>query len=160
MRFLIRILNVMIAVLIILITVFITLQALDRHLAISNFDAYEHLARISLVWLVFLGYAVGLHGNSNIRIELFEHFLSPLAAVVLRVLMDVLMLALALVINVKGWTVYEIGSTQTIMGTPFTQGTVYLAIQVGTLLISLVLIQRIFASTVELFTGRRSKASS
>jgi TRAP-type C4-dicarboxylate transport system permease small subunit len=142
MRVIVLALRTLVGALTAAILLLVTMQAVDRHLMLSRFDAYEHLARLALVWLVFLGYALGLHENANLRIQLLDHWLPARWVLAKQLVLDLLMLAVVALIHIKGWRVVDIGATQQIMGTPFSYAAVFLAVQVGTLLVAAVLIVR------------------
>jgi TRAP-type C4-dicarboxylate transport system permease small subunit len=56
-----------------MVLVFTVGQVFDRHLLKSTFAAHDQFARIGLVWLTFLGIAVGIRDRTNVRIELLNH---------------------------------------------------------------------------------------
>lgn len=106
-------------------------QVLDRYILRSSFDAHDQFARIGMVWLTFLGIAVGIRDRINVRIELFHHFASPTLRRRVAVLLDLVMLAVAGFLVAVGFGLLEVGSFQAIMGTPLNYDIMYAALLAG-----------------------------
>lgn len=126
-----------------IILLFTAGSVLDRHIFKSSFDAYDQIARLALVWMTFLGFALALRERQTIRIEILESLLGPRARLVLETIFDAGMLALAVLLLVKGWAVAEVGAFQDIIGTPFTYAWSYAAIPAASVLLILFLALRI-----------------
>lgn len=125
------------------VLVFTVGQVADRYVIKSQFDAHDQIARIGMVWLVFLGFAIGVRERSNIRIEVLQHFLPARVRQASVLLLDILMLAVTLLILVVGWQLLEIGSFQAIMGTSLYYDVMYGALLTGMILLAVFLILRI-----------------
>jgi TRAP-type C4-dicarboxylate transport system permease small subunit len=133
------------------VLVFTVGQVVDRYLLKTSFGAYDQYARLGMVWLTFIGIAIGIRDRVNIRIELLNH-LAPIKVRRLVVLaLELLILCVATVLIVVGSRLLEIGAFQTIMGTNLAYDSMYAALLVGMGLLNIFLILR-FANF--LFGGR------
>lgn len=126
-------------------------QVADRYVFKSQFDAHDQIARIGMVWMAFLGFALGVRSRTNIRIEVIQHFLPEGVKRVAGVVLDMIMLAVTGFLLFNGWQLLEVGSFQAIMGTPFYYDVMYGALLCGLVLLAIFLVLRI-ADT--LFGGR------
>jgi TRAP-type C4-dicarboxylate transport system permease small subunit len=133
------------------VLVFTVGQVPDRYVFKSSFSAYDQFSRLALVWLTFLGIAIGVRERANIRIELLEHFLPPRLTRALSVLLDLVVLVSAILVVVVGWRLLEVGSYQAIIGTPFTYEIVYGGLLLGMALLALFLVFRV----LDVFAGGR-----
>lgn len=118
-------------------------QVADRYVLKSQFDAHDQIARIGMVWMAFLGFALGVRSRANIRIEVIQHFLPESVRRVSGVLLDVVMMVIAITLLVNGWQLLEVGSFQAIMGTPFYYDVMYGALLAGLILLVIFLALRI-----------------
>lgn len=118
-------------------------QVLDRYIFKTTFDAYDQIARLGLVWMTFLGFALAFQERRTIRVELLDTVLGPNLMKWRETLFDLMILALVVLLHVKGWRVTEVGAYQAIIGTPFTYAWSYAAIPVATALLALFLVIRI-----------------
>lgn len=143
----VRILEALVKALVVLALVvvltFTVGQVADRYVLKTQFDSYDQIARIGMVWLTFLGFALGVRSRSNIRIELVQHALSERARRISGVFLDLVMLAVAIALLSHGWRLLEVGSFQAIMGTPFYYDVMYGALLAGLVLLVLFLVFRI-----------------
>lgn len=126
-----------------MVLIFSFAQVLDRYLLKTQFDAWDQLARISMVWAAFLGAAMALRERRNIVIELIDAHLSPRWIKIRDRVFDSLLLLLAVILFIKSIPVVEVGMFQSIMGTPFTQAVSYAALTVSMGLFILFLLMRI-----------------
>ena len=138
-----RIVKTGVVIALIAILVFTVGQVPDRYFFKSSFSAYDQFARLGLVWLTFLGIAIGIRERANIRVELLEHFLPPRLTRAMSVLLDVVVLLSAILVLVVGWRLLDVGSYQAIIGTPFTYAIVYGGLLIGMALLILYLILRL-----------------
>jgi len=120
---------VVIALLIIL--VFTVAQVVDRYGLHVDFNAWDQIAQLALVWLTFLGVALAIRDGVNIRVDLIDAWLSSRMVRFRNVATDLLAIALLTVVQVKIWRLVEIGGGQVIMGTPFTLSATFMALAVG-----------------------------
>lgn len=132
---------VFVAMLVVLIFTFC--QALDRYLLKTSFDAYDQIAKIGLVWLVFTGTAVAYAQHANLRIDLISNYLPPALRRAREALFELAILAICVLVNIKAWSVLEVVAFQLILGTPFSNAVPYSAILLGTLAIALSCVLRL-----------------
>ncbi|MDF3942337.1 TRAP transporter small permease [Achromobacter denitrificans] len=125
------------------VLVFCFAQVLDRYLLKTQFDAWDQLARIGMLWCAFLGAAMALRERRNVVIDLIDSHLSERARRVRDRLFDALLLALAATLFYKGLDVVEVGHFQDIVGTPFTYAVSYAALTAGMVFFMLFLALRL-----------------
>jgi TRAP-type transport system small permease protein len=148
-RLLERLLGWAVGVLVLVILVIVTGQFLDRHVIDLPWDAPDQLARICIIWLTFLGTALALSEGAAIRIDLIDHVLPPRLLAWRDLLFDCMLLALVLVIAVKGWKVVQIGANQLLLGTPFTADLPYAGLFTGMVLAAFFVALRIMRRAIE-----------
>ncbi|UFN47365.1 TRAP transporter small permease subunit [Roseomonas sp. OT10] len=118
-------------------------QVVDRYLVKSTFDAYDQLSRLCLVWLTFIGIALGIRERANIRIELLEHLLPGIGTRALAGLLDVVVLLTSAYLVWSGWVLLEVGAYQAIMNTPLSYDVVYAGLLAGLALLAVFLLLRL-----------------
>jgi len=142
----VRILEMLVKVLVVLALVvvltFTVGQVADRYLLKTQFDAHDQIARIGMVWMAFLGFALGVRDRMNIRIEVIQHFLPESIRRIAGIFLDGVMLAISLALLANGWQLLEVGSFQAIMGTPFYYDVMYGALLAGLILLVVFLVLR------------------
>jgi TRAP-type C4-dicarboxylate transport system permease small subunit len=94
-------------------------QFIDRHLSL-NIPAPDQYARVALVWLTFIGFAIAVRNGLNIRVDLIDARLPKKAQKALEIVFDAIMLFLLGVLMVHGWRVVEVGKGQVLLGTVLT----------------------------------------
>ena len=140
-----RLLAWFVAALVVALVAIVTSQLVDRHFFDIPIQAPDQYARIALVWLTFLGFALAIRGNVAVRIDIIDHFLPPAARRWVGIVSDALLLLMLGVLAVKGWAVYEVGAGQLILGTPFTAGLPNAALVAGVALMILYVLVRLVA---------------
>lgn len=145
LRFLDRLLAWCVAGIVVFLVVIVASQLIDRHFFDIPIQAPDQYARIGLVWLTFLGFALAIRGNVAVRVDIIDHFLPPPARRWIGIVSDVVLLALLCMLAIKGWAVFEVGSGQLILGTPFTAGLPNAALVVGVVLMILFVALRLVA---------------
>ena len=85
-------------VLIVLLTVILSVQILNRYIFSTSFVWLEEIARISFVWLIYFSVASAARENSHIRVGLIDMFVSPKVVRRLNYLADALVIVFNLVI--------------------------------------------------------------
>jgi TRAP-type C4-dicarboxylate transport system permease small subunit len=145
-----RVLEWLIAVLVMALVVIVASQFIDRHFVTLPMAAPDAYARVILVWLTFVGFALAVKGGLNIRVDLIDSHLPPGARRLLEYLFDVLMLLLTLVIGFNGWRLIVIGRDQERLGTVLSEAWPSAALFVSCILLVLFLALRIALR----FTGR------
>src|SRR5690242_12482553 len=84
----------MVVALMVALVVIVSLQFVDRHFIDTGIAAPDQYARVALVWLTFIGFAIAVRSMLNIRVDLIDSRLPPRARVSLEVLFDALMVLL------------------------------------------------------------------
>lgn len=138
-----RLARIWLVLMVVVVLAFTFGQVLDRYLVSTGFDGFDQLARLGLVWATFIGIALAFRDRRTIRIELFEERLPPWLKRARDLLFELLVLALLVLVHVKGWPVVAVGARQNILGTPFTLAMGYSALLVGTVLYGLFVLLRI-----------------
>ena len=113
------------------------IQVVARYAMSSPFTGTDQLARIASVWLTFMGAAVAVWKNKNIRIEIIEQFLPNLLKKIMFLIFDILLIILLIVLSFKAYEVTEMGATQDIIATPFSYAVMYSSLFVGSVLMLL-----------------------
>ncbi len=134
-----------------MVLVFTVGQVADRYFIKSQFDAHDQFARIGMVWLTFIGIAVGIRNRANVRIELLSHLASLATRRRVAVVLDLVMLVVSVFLVIVGARLMEIGAFQAIMGTPLNYDTMYGALLAGMSLLAVFMLIR-FA---DILSGRR-----
>lgn len=134
-----------------MVLVFTVGQVLDRHFLKSTFAAHDQFARIGLVWLTFLGIAVGIRDRTNVRIELLNHLAPLRIRRAMAIVIDLVILVVSIFLVIVGLPLLEVGSFQALMGTSLNYDTMYASLLCGLCLLILFLVLR-FADL--LFGGR------
>jgi TRAP-type C4-dicarboxylate transport system permease small subunit len=152
-RFLDRVVKTVLILAMAMVLVFTVGQVADRYFIKSSFDAHDQFARIGLVWLTFIGIAVGIRNRTNVRIELLGHLASVATRRRVAVVLDLVMLVVSVFLVIVGARLMEIGAFQAIMGTPLNYDVMYGALLVGLSLVAVFMVIR-FA---DILSGRRLK---
>lgn len=98
----------------------ITLQFIDRHFIDVPIAAPDAYARILLIWLTFMGFALAGRAGLAIRVDLLDHWLSARTRALLGMAFDFIKLSVLVLLIVKGWVLVQIGFYQSILGTDLT----------------------------------------
>jgi TRAP-type C4-dicarboxylate transport system permease small subunit len=138
-----------VALLVAIALVVVAGQFIDRHFFDLPWDSPDQFARITIIWLCFLGTALALSDGAAIRIDLFDHWLPHRVLVWRDSIFDVLLLAMLIILVVTGWTVVKVGSSQFILGTPFTADVPYSGLLVGSALGALFILARILRRALD-----------
>ena len=138
-----RILEGLIALLVTGLVLIVGSQFVDRHFVTLPMAAPDAYARIMLVWLTFVGFALAVKRGLNIRVDLIDAHLPKVVQRVLEYVFDVTMLLLTGVIGVNGWRLVEIGQDQERLGTGMSEAWPSAALFVSCILLALFLVLRI-----------------
>jgi TRAP-type C4-dicarboxylate transport system permease small subunit len=120
LRALEMVLEWMVALLVLLLVLIVFGQFVDRHFYSLDIAAPDQYARVALVWLTFVGFAVAVRNGLNIRVDLIDARLPKRAQKTLAIVFDAIMLFLLGVLMVHGWRVVEVGKGQVLLGTVLT----------------------------------------
>jgi TRAP-type C4-dicarboxylate transport system permease small subunit len=118
-------------------------QILDRYLLKTEFDAWNQIERIAMVWAALIGAAIAFRERRNLVIELIDSMLPPVVRKVRDVACHLVLLGLAVLLFVKSLRVVEVGLQQDIVGTPFTYAVDYAALSLSLGLFILFLLLRL-----------------
>ena len=138
-----RALEWLIAFLVIALVVIVASQFVDRHFITLPMAAPDAYARILLVWLTFVGFALAVKNGLNIRVDLIDAHLPKAVQRVLEYAFDVMMLVLTGIIGINGWRLVEIGHDQERLGTGMSEAWPSAALFVTCILLALFLLLRI-----------------
>lgn len=138
-----RALDLLIAALVIGLVVIVASSLVDRHLVTLPIPAPDQYARVLLVWLTFIGFAVAVKNGANIRVDLIDSHLPKAARGVLEVVFELAMMALAALIAWHGWRLVEIGRDQERLGTVLSEAWPAIALFVSCLLTIAFLVLRL-----------------
>src|SRR5438477_12861205 len=94
LRLIDRLVEWVVIALMISVVVIRSLQFIDRHFIDTGIAAPDQYARVALVWLTFIGFAIAVRAMVNIRVDLIDARLPPKARMVLEVMFDALMVIL------------------------------------------------------------------
>lgn len=137
--------GLVVAGLVLMLLLLVTGQLVDRHVVDVPIDAPDQYVRIAIIWLTFLGFALAIAEGTAIRVDLIDHWIGPGMKNLLAWLSDLAMLAMAVVIAVKGWRVVEVGASQYLLGTPHTAALPNAGLFVGAVLMCLFLAARLIS---------------
>jgi TRAP-type C4-dicarboxylate transport system permease small subunit len=120
LRLLDRLVEWIVIALMVSLVVIVSLQFIDRHFIDTGIAAPDQYARVALVWLTFIGFAIAVRAAVNIRVDLIDARLPPKVRSILEAAFDVLMVVLLAVLLPGCWRLIEIGKDQELLGTAFT----------------------------------------
>ena len=138
-----RALEWLIAALVAALLIIVASTFIDRHFVTLPMAAPDAYARVILVWLTFIGFALAVKGGLNIRVDLIDAHLPATARLVLDYVFDVVMLALTAMLGVNGWRLVVIGKDQERLGTMMSEAWPSAALLVSCILLVLFLVLRI-----------------
>ena len=138
-----RVLEWLVAALVAALLVIVSSTFIDRHFVTLPMAAPDAYARVILVWLTFIGFALAVKGGLNIRVDLVDARLPAKARRVLEYVFDVVMLALTVMLGVNGWRLVAIGQDQERLGTGMSEAWPSAALFVSCIILALFLVLRI-----------------
>lgn len=119
------------------LTLDLMLGVFSRYVLQNTFTWYDEVARVCFVWAVFLGAAVGVRRGAHFGLHIVIDQLSPRARRFAALATPMVIIALAVVLVVQGWSFVQFGWLQQtpVMGLP--KAWVYAAMPVGGVLMIL-----------------------
>jgi len=138
-----RALEWLIAALVAALLIIVASTFIDRHFVTLPMAAPDAYARVILVWLTFVGFALAVKGGLNIRVDLIDARLPAKARRVLDYVFDAVMLGLTVMLGMNGWRVVAIGQDQERLGTMMSEAWPSAALFVSCILLVLFLMLRI-----------------
>ena len=145
-----RVLEWLVAALVAALLVIVASTFVDRHFVTLPMAAPDAYARVILVWLTFIGFALAVKGGLNIRVDLIDARLPAKARRALDYVFDVVMLGLTVMLGMNGWRVVVIGKDQERLGTMMSEAWPSAALVVSCIVLALFLVLR----TALRFSGR------
>jgi TRAP-type C4-dicarboxylate transport system permease small subunit len=128
----------------------VSLQFVDRHFIDTGIAAPDQYARVALVWLTFIGFAIAVRAAVNIRVDLIDARLPPKARSILEMAFDAMMFVLVAVMLPGCWRLIEIGKDQELLGTVFTSAVPAAGALIASILLLLYLGVRLAARLLRL----------
>lgn len=138
-----RVLEWLVAVLVGALLLIVASTFIDRHFVTLPMAAPDAYARVILVWLTFIGFALAVKGGLNIRVDLIDARLPAKVRRVLDYVFDAVMLGLTAMLGVNGWRLVVIGQDQERLGTGMSEAWPSAALFVACILLVLFLVLRI-----------------
>ncbi len=133
----------LIAALVAALLVIVASTFVDRHFVALPMAAPDSYARVILVWLTFIGFALAVKGGLNIRVDLIDSRLPSKVRRVLEYAFDLVMLGLTVMLGVNGWRLVVIGRDQERLGTMMSEAWPSGALFVSCIVLVLFLVLRI-----------------
>ncbi len=130
----------------------VSLQIIDRHVVDVPIAAPDAYARILLLWIAYVGFALAVRAGMAIRVDLMDHYLPAATRRLLAILFDLLKLAVVALLIVKGWALVDIGFDQVILGTDLSTAVPNAALWVSALMLAVF----VTVSLIDGLTGRPS----
>ena len=138
-----RVLEWIVAVLVAALLVIVASTFVDRHFITLPMAAPDAYARVILVWLTFIGFALAVKDGINIRVDLIDARLPLKWRRALDYAFDVIMLGLTVILGVNGWRLVVIGQDQERLGTGMSEAWPSAALFVSCIVLVLFLVLRI-----------------
>lgn len=138
-----RVLEWLVALLVFGLLVIVASQLVDRHFVTLPMAAPDQYARVMLVWLTFIGFALAVKGGVNVRVDIIDAHLPPRIRLALEYVFDVAMLILTVLAAWHGWPLVGIGLDQERLGTVLSEAWPAAALLLSTLMLALFLLLRI-----------------
>lgn len=138
-----RALEWLVAILVAALLLIVSSTFIDRHFVTLPMAAPDAYARVILVWLTFVGFALAVKNGLNIRVDLIDSRLPEKARRMLEYSFDVVMLGLTVILGVNGWRLVVIGRDQERLGTGMSEAWPSAALFVSCILLVLFLALRI-----------------
>jgi TRAP-type C4-dicarboxylate transport system permease small subunit len=112
-----RALEWFICVLVVVLLVIVASTFIDRHFVTLPMAAPDSYARVILVWLTFIGFALAVKNGLNIRVDLIDSHLPAQLRQLFKYVFDLIMLGLTVMLGLNGWRLVVIGKDQERLGT-------------------------------------------
>lgn len=108
--------------LLVLLSVLLSIQIVNRYLFSTSFVWLEEIARVSFVWLVYFAVAGAARENRHIEIGVVDLFVPPSGLKVIKLLADILVIVFDLVIVWLGilliWSTIQYGDRSPVTEIP------------------------------------------
>ena len=137
-----RILGWLIAALVAALLLIVSSTFIDRHFVTLPMAAPDAYARVMLVWLTFIGFALAVKNGVNVRVDLIDARLPEKVRRILEYVFDVVMLGLTVMLGVNGWRLVVIGLDQERLGTGMSEAWPSAALFISCIILVLFLVLR------------------
>lgn len=151
-----KILTTLVVILMLVTLTAMFAQAVDRYFIHSTIFAYDQIAKISMIWLCFLGLPVVFLKRVNISADLIVELLPKKLVIIRTILFDFIIMFLAIVLVWFGLPVMEVGAFLDIVGVPLTYWSVYLSFNIGMALLVIIKLTQIILTFLDLNSGRQA----
>ena len=121
LRLLERALEWLVSTLVAVLLFIVASTFVDRHFVTLPMAAPDSYARVILVWLTFIGFALAVKNGLNIRVDLIDSRLPVKIRRVFEYIFDLIMLGLASMLGLNGWRLVVIGRDQERLGTAMSE---------------------------------------
>lgn len=138
-----KLLEWFIALLVLGLLLIVASQLVDRHVVTLPMAAPDQYARVMLVWLTFIGFALAVKNGMNVRVDFIDSRLSPAVSRALELVFDLLMLAITVYAAWHAWPLMEVGADQERLGTILSEAWPTGALVLSSVFLVLFLILRI-----------------
>jgi len=133
----------LISALVAVLLVIVASTFIDRHFVTLPMAAPDSYARVILVWLTFIGFALAVKNGLNIRVDLIDSHLPVKLRALFKYVFDVMMLGLTVMLGLNGWRLVVIGKDQERLGTMMSEAWPSGALFVACIILVLFLVLRI-----------------
>ena len=110
--------RVAVGLLVVALVAVVGAEFVDRRVFDLGIAAPDQYARIGLVWLTFIGFALAIRNGVNVRVDLVDARLPAPVRRALSIVFDVAIGVLCGLTIAQAWRLIEIGSDQLLLGTP------------------------------------------
>ena len=139
-----RVINFVIIVLMYLLLFSVALQIIGRYIHfIPRYLWAEEVARMSLIWVIFLGSMIGLKERRHFYVDFLPRNLSPKVNRVLDILYYVFLFSVSYIFLRYGFRYWKMGTIQTSELTGLNLGWIHIAVPVAGLSWTLFLIEQV-----------------
>lgn len=138
-----RVIDTLIALLVAGLVIIVASQLVDRHLVTLPMAAPDQYARVMIVWLTFIGFAVAVKNGINIRVDIIDARLPAAFARALEHVFDLAMLAITAIAAWHAWPLLVLGADQERLGTMLSEAWPTAALLASSLFLVLFLVLRI-----------------
>lgn len=143
LRLLERVLAWFVATLVAALLLIVSSTFIDRHFVTLPMAAPDAYARVLLVWLTFIGFALAVKNGLNIRVDLVDARLPEKVRRIFEYVFDLVMLGLTVMLGVNGWRLVVIGKDQERLGTGMSEAWPSAALFVSCIVLVLFLVLRV-----------------
>lgn len=138
-----KVLEWLVGLLVLGLLLIVASQLVDRHVVTLPMAAPDQYARVMLVWLTFIGFALAVKNGINVRVDFIDSRLKPGVSRGLELVFDLLMLVITVYAAWHAWPLLEVGADQERLGTILSEAWPTAALILSSVFLVLFLILRI-----------------